>query len=415
VSPLATITRVSVPTDPGRRGPGPTTVRGTVTTAAVSAPPPLAGFTVGITAARRADELGAMLERRGAAIQHAPALRIVPLADDTELLAATRDLIARPPDITVATTGIGFRGWIDAANGWGLGDDLLRALSAGELIARGPKARGAIRASGLTDAWSPPSESSAEVLEYLLARGVEGLRIAVQLHGEPLPDVVEALDVAGAAVVEVPVYRWMPPVDIAPVDRLLDAVLAGGIDVVAFTSAPAAASLLARAGERQMLEDLLRALRGRVLALCVGPVTAAPLEAVDVPTVQPQRSRLGAMVRRLETEMPARARRLPVAGHWLELRGQAVLVDGELRGVGPAAMALLRVLARRPGRVVTRAELLGALPGAGDDEHAVETTMTRLRAALGEPKLVQTVVKRGYRLALDPAAEFGHCLDGAAR
>ena len=385
-----------------------------MTTVSVSAPPPLAGFTVGITAARRADELGAMLERRGAAIQHAPALRIVPLADDTELLAATRELIARPPDITVATTGIGFRGWIDAANGWGLGDDLLRALGAGELLARGPKARGAIRASGLTDAWSPPSESSAEVLEYLLARGVEGLRIAVQLHGEPLPDVVEALDVAGATVVEVPVYRWMPPVDITPVDRLLDAVLAGGIDVVAFTSAPAAASLLARAGERQMLDDLLRALRGPVLALCVGPVTAAPLEAVDVPTVQPQRSRLGAMVRRLETEMPARARRLPVAGHWLELRGQAVLVDGELRAIGPAAMALLRVLARRPGRVVTRAELLRALP-AGVDEHAVETAMTRLRAALGEPKLVQTVVKRGYRLALDPAAEYGHCLDGAVR
>ena len=41
--------------------------------------------------------------------------------------------------------------------------------------------------------------------------------------------------------------------------------------------------------------------------------------------------------------------------------------------------------------------------------------MTRLRAALGEPKLVQTVVKRGYRLALDPAAEYGHCLDGAVR
>ena len=141
-----------------------------------SAAPHLAarGFTVGITAARRADELGAMLERRGAAVQHAPALRIVPLADDTELLAATRDLIARPPDITVATTGIGFRGWVDAADGWGLGEDLLRALGSGELLARGPKARGAIRASGLTDAWSPPSESSAEVLEYLLARGVEG-------------------------------------------------------------------------------------------------------------------------------------------------------------------------------------------------------------------------------------------------
>ena len=222
----------------------------TVTTA-VSPPPPLSGFTVGVTAARRADELGAMLERRGATVQHAPALRIVPLADDTQLLAATRELIERPPDITVATTGIGFRGWVDAANGWGLGEELLRALGSGELIARGPKARGAIRATGLVDAWSPPSESSAEVLEHLLARGVEDLRIAVQLHGEPLPDVVEALDVAGAEVVEVPVYRWMPPVDITPVDRLLDAVVAGEVDVVSFTSAPAAASLLARAGERE--------------------------------------------------------------------------------------------------------------------------------------------------------------------
>jgi uroporphyrinogen-III synthase len=362
---------------------------------------PLAGFTVGITAARRAEELATMLERRGAAVQHGPALRIVPLADDAELLEATRALIAAPPDITVATTGIGFRGWVEAADGWGIGEDLIAALGAGMLLARGPKARGAIRASGLADAWSPASESSAEVLEHLLARGVDGLRIAVQLHGEPLPDMVEALTIAGAEVVEVPVYRWVPPADIGPLDRLTDAVLAGGIDALAFTSAPAAASLLTRAADRGLRDELLAALRGPVVALCVGPVTAAPLEAVEVPTVQPKRSRLGAMVRRLEAELPARARRLPIAGHELELRGHAVLVDGELRGVPPAGMALLRALARRPGRVVSRAELLRALPGCGTDEHAVETAMARLRAALGDPRLVQTVVKRGYRLPLD--------------
>ena len=386
--------------------------------AAPAVEPPLAGFTVGVTAARRAEELGTMLERRGAVVLHGPAIRIVPLADDADLLAASRALVARPPDITVATTGIGFRGWIEAAEGWGLGKDLLDALGSGVLIARGPKARGAIRASGLTDAWSPPSESSAEVLEYLLEQGVEGRRIAVQLHGEPLPDVVESLIVAGAEVVEVPVYRWVPPADITPLDRLTDQVLAGAVDVLAFTSAPAAASLLRRADERGVYDDLLRLLRGPVLALCVGPVTAAPLEAVDVSTVQPQRSRLGAMVRRLEGEMPARARHLPVAGHWLELRGHAALVDGELRALPPNGMTLLQTLARRPGRVVSRAELLAALPGRGNDEHAVETGMARLRAALGSPKLVQTVVKRGYRLALDPAAGpvpvGGHCLHGDA-
>lgn len=381
--------------------------------------PPLAGFTVGVTAARRADELGAMLQRRGACVLHGPAIRIVPLADDTRLREATEELVARPPDITVATTGIGFRGWVEAADGWGIGEDLLSALGRGRLIARGPKARGAIRASGLADEWSPPSESSAEVLDYLLDGGVDGLRIAVQLHGEPLPDVVEALTVAGAEVVEVPVYRWVPPAELAPMDRLTDAALANGLDVLVFTSAPAAASLLARAAQRGVRDELVAALRGPVVALCVGPVTAGPLEAVDVPTVQPQRSRLGAMVRRLEAEMPGRARRLPVAGHWVELRGQAVVVDGCLRTVPPTGMALLRVLARRPGRVVSRAELLRALPGGGDDEHAVETAVARLRSALGVSSLVQTVVKRGYRLALDPAAGpvpvGGHCLHGDVR
>lgn len=376
--------------------------------------PPLAGYTVGVTAARRAEELTAMLERRGATVVNAPALRIVPLADDTELLAATRGLLVEPPDITVATTGIGFRGWVEAADGWGIGDELLTALGSGTLLARGPKARGAIRTTGLTDAWSPPSESSAEVLEYLLDAGVDGKRIAVQLHGEPLPDVVEALTLAGAQVVEVPVYRWVPPVDIAPLDRLTDATVAGCVDILTFTSAPAAVSMLARAQERGLREELLTAMRGPVLNLCVGPVTAAPLEALDVPTVQPRRSRLGAMVRHLEAELPDRVRHLSVAGHTLELRGHAVVVDGELRSVPPAGMSMLRVLARRPGRVVTRSELLAALPGNSNDEHAVETAMARLRTALQEPKLVQTVVKRGYRLALDPpAGSAGHCLTGA--
>jgi uroporphyrinogen-III synthase len=394
-------------------------VTAAVTTPARTAVPPLAGFTVGVTAARRAEELATMLERRGAVVLQGAALRIVPLADDTELADATRGLIADPPDVTVATTGIGFRGWVEAADGWGIAEDLLAALGSGKLLARGPKARGAIRASGLVDAWSPPSESSAEVLDHLLDMGVDGLRIAVQLHGEPLPDVVDALRMAGAEVVEVPVYRWLPPADLGPLDRLIDTVLCGGIDVLAFTSAPAAASLLARGDERGLRGPLLDALRGPVLALCVGPVTAAPLEAVDVPTLQPQRSRLGAMVRQLEAELPARARRLPVAGHVLELRGHAVLVDGELRTVPPAGMALLRTLARRPGRVVSRAELLRALPGGSGDEHAVETAMARLRSALGRPKLVQTVVKRGYRLALDPgagpASAGGHCVHGAVR
>ncbi|GAA2982048.1 uroporphyrinogen-III synthase [Streptomyces fulvorobeus] len=358
-----------------------------------------------MTAARRAEELGTLLQRRGAVVLHAPALRIVPLADDSELLAATEELIEDVPDVVIATTAIGFRGWVEAADGWGIGEALLGVLRGVELLARGPKVKGAIRAAGLTEAWSPESESMAEVLDRLLGEGVEGRRIALQLHGEPLPGFVDALLAAGAEVVGVPVYRWMPPEDIAPLDRMLDVTVSRGLDALTFTSAPAAASYLNRAEVRGLLPEILSALRDDVMTVCVGPVTALPLQDRGISTLQPERFRLGPLVQLLCAQLPGTARPLPVAGHRIEIRGHAVLVDGALRPVPPAGMALLHALARRPGWVVARADLLRALPGSGSDEHAVETAMARLRSALGVPRLIQTVVKRGYRLALDPVAD----------
>jgi uroporphyrinogen-III synthase len=364
---------------------------------------PLDGFTVGVTAARRAEELGALLERRGATVLYGPAIRIVPLADDADLLSATRSLLTAPVDATVATTGIGFRGWMEAAEGWGLGDSLRAVLGASSVLTRGPKAKGAVRAAGLVEDWSPASESSAEVLDHLLESGVDGRRIAVQLHGEPLPDFVDSLRCAGAEVVQIPVYRWTAPADPAPLDRLLDAVVAGQVDALTFTSAPAAASVLRAAGGR--VDALLDALRYRVLVACVGPITAGPLQREGVPVIQPERARIGALARELSVALPARAVRVRLGSAELELRGQAAVVDGELRPVPPAPMAVLRALAGSPGRVLSRPVLGSVLrrhSGRPDavDLHAVETAIGRLRSALGTADLVETVVKRGYRLAV---------------
>lgn len=365
---------------------------------------PLSGFTVGVTAARRAGELGALLRRRGAEVVHAPALRIVPLADDSELREATLGLLARAPDVVIATTAVGFRGWIEAAEEWNSGEQLLGRLGEAELLARGPKVRGAIRAAGLREHWSPASESMAEVLERLLSEGVDGRRIAVQLHGDPLSDFVGSLRAAGAEVLGVPVYRWMPPEDIAPVDRLIDATVARHVDALTFTSAPAAASLLRRAGERGLRADLLDALRTGVVPACVGPVTAVPLVEEDVATVQPERFRLAPLVQVLCAELPGRTQKLTVAGHHVEVRGHALLVDGALRGVPPAGRALLRALARQPGGAVPRTELLRSLPASDSGEHAVETAVACLRSALGDPRMIRTVPGGGYRLELGPEA-----------
>ena len=369
---------------------------------------PLAGFTIGVTAARRSEELITLLARRGAAVVHAPAIRIIPLADDNELRRVTSLLIQRPPDVVVVTTGIGFRGWIEAAHGWDVADDLIAALGSTHILARGPKARGAVRQAGLCEEWSPESEASAEVLQRLLAEGAADRRIAVQLHGagsewEANADFCEALALAGAQVIQVPVYRWEAPADPHRLDQLIAMIVNAEIDAVSFTSAPAVASMLQRAKAMGCVAELVSALRGDVAAVCVGPVTSAPLRRLGVQATHPDRYRLGALARLITEEVPCRAGQLTAGGHQISVRSCSVAVNGEVRAVPPAGMALLRRLMVQPGRVVSRKELLAQLPGGGADTHAVETAMARLRCALGAPGVIQTVVKRGYRLAVDPA------------
>ena len=368
---------------------------------------PLTGFRVAVTSARRAEELGTLLTRRGATVTSAAAIAMVPLPDDDELHEQTRALIATPPDIVVATTGIGFRGWTAAADGWGLADDLIAALSTARIVSRGPKATGALRAAGLPEEWSPGSESSREVLQYLRGGGIAGLRIAVQLHGatddwDPFPEFLDELRAAGADIVPIRVYRWSPAPRGGDFDALVTGIADHRFDAVSFTSAPAVAATLMRAADLGIEQEVLAALRTDVHAMCVGPVTARPLVRLGVPTSAPERMRLGALARHITDELPLlQSRTVSVAGHALEIRGTCVLVDGAARALSPAEMATIRALAHRPGFVVSRADLLTALPGGSTDAHAVETAVMRLRTALSDNDIVSTVSKRGYRLAVD--------------
>jgi len=374
---------------------------------------PLTGFRVAVTSARRAEELSALLCRRGASVTSAAAITMVPLPDDDELRANTEALIAKPPDLVVATTGIGLRGWIAAADGWGIATELTTALGTARIVSRGPKATGALRAAGLPEEWSPDSESSREVLHYLLEGGIAGLRIAVQLHGatadwDPFPEFLDELRAAGAEVVPIRVYRWRPAPRDGAFDQLVVGIAERKFDAVSFTSAPAVAAMLMRAVELGVEDKVRSALRTEVHAMCVGPVTARPLVRLGVPTSAPERMRLGALARHITDELPLlQARTVKVAGHQLEIRGTCVLVDGVVKELPPAGMATIRALALRPGTVVSRNDLLNALPGSGSDTHAVETAVLRLRTALGDKHIVSTVVKRGYRLKVDETYPAG--------
>lgn len=377
-------------TDTAPAAPGPSTAVG----------PVLTGVTIAVTADRRFKELAAALERRGATIEHAPALEVVPHLDDLSLVDRTREVLAAPPDVVVATTGIGFRGWIEAADAAGLAEPLLEVFAAARLIARGPKARGAIEAAGLRADWVAPSETAAEIQQFLLAEGVSGLRIAVQHHGSGADGLDEAFEEAGALVTGVVVYGWGPS-DPAVLRDSVHRTAEGLVDAVVFTAAPGVVAWLDAATPDDVVAIRRLNLAGRLVLATVGPVTAGPLVDAGMVPLVPGRWRLGAVVRELVTHYAERPVIETVAGG-LSVRARVAVLDGRPLALTPAGVVILTELAAARGAVVPRDRLQALLPGGSVDGHAVETAIARLREACGSKDLVRTVVKRGYALSLAP-------------
>jgi uroporphyrinogen-III synthase len=364
--------------------------------------PSLSGFSILITASRRTAEWSAAFTRLGAHVTLSPTLSIAPITDTEVILGSTRSVIADPPDDVIVTTAIGWRSWVEIADANGLEPDLMRALAKTRIWARGAKVRGALQGAGLQVAMVPDTtETSDDLVRLLMAQGVQGRRLAIQLHGSADLDALQALHQAGAQIESLPVYQWGPPPDPGAVDRAIAQVCTRGFDAIVFASAPGARAFLRAARALDMYDEMVSALQRDVVLAAVGPVTAEPLRQVGLEPLLPDRFRLGAMVRALAARLSGQVDQYPLEpGGLLELRGQHALVDGLEVPLSPSQLALLRRLCAQAGDVVTREQLLAALPGTAQDLHAVEVNMSRLRSALGRPGLIQTVVKRGYRLAV---------------
>jgi uroporphyrinogen-III synthase len=253
-----------------------------------------------------------MLIGRGAQVVHGPVTGIEPV-DRAAALDATEAVLASPLDVVVVTTAVGLRTWFAVAEDRGLDDALRSRIADAVLLTRGEKSTLAARALGLQPSWIAASDTTDELLQLLVARGVRGLRVAVQRDGGR-PHFAEALASVGAKVLDVPIYRWVPAEDGSPAQRLLDLTCAGAVDALTFTSSYAVHTTFALAAEPELLQ---RRLRHDVLAVAVGSITAAALAVHGVDrVVVPGRWRLEAMVDALAAALagPASAgRQLAVA------------------------------------------------------------------------------------------------------
>jgi len=91
------------------------------------------------------------------------------------------------------------------------------------------------------------------------------------------------------------------------------------------------------------------------------------------------------------------------------LKGQ-VTDRAESRHLPPKAVEVLLCLAREPGDLVTREDLLSAVWGSGHgSQEALSHAVSEIRHALDDhpdsPQYIQTLPRRGYRLLVEPLSE----------
>jgi uroporphyrinogen-III synthase len=135
---------------------------------------------------------------------------------------------------------------------------------------------------------------------------------------------------------------------------------------------------------------------------------AAEAEGVHA-AAWPEKGRLGLMVRVLTERLERRQLHLATEGGEVVLQGSALVHPDGVVHLSDRERAVLKVIARRPGVVFSRATLLREVWGDPQaDPHLIDVAMARLRRRLDPvPLRVVTVPRRGYRLegvVVDPSS-----------
>jgi two-component system response regulator MprA len=82
----------------------------------------------------------------------------------------------------------------------------------------------------------------------------------------------------------------------------------------------------------------------------------------------------------------------------LDVAGRTATRSGRALDLTGRETALLELLLRQPGRVLTRERALEEIWEDAAEANVVDRYVTRLRRKLGDPPLIQTVTGVGYRL-----------------
>ena len=259
------------------------------------------GLTVATFESRMAAEIARLIERHGGNPLVAPALREIPLDDNSAALKFGVQLTTERVDLLILLTGVGTTALFDLLKTRYPWPTIVAALKQTALVARGPKPVAALKSFGLQPTLAVPEPNTwvdliSTLDEY---RPVKGLRVAVQEYGVSNPDLLEALKQRGAEVFQVPIYRWALPEDLRPLRQALDQIIAGKVSVLLITNAAQVDHVMQVLEKDGQVGRFRTALR-KIVVASIGPTASERLRHHDWPIdLEPSHPKMGVLVKEI--------------------------------------------------------------------------------------------------------------------
>ncbi len=222
---------------------------------------PLFGRRVLVTRSRQqASALSQLLAEHGALPIEWPTIEIHPIKDNNELDSAISCMNTYQWLIFTSTNGVdAFFRYITNK-----GQDA-RVLKGLEIGAIGPATAATLEKWGLCPDFVPDKYTSENIVSGLKECLTEGQRVLLARAEEVPPELVSGLEILGAEVHQVPVYRTVPAEPVSSAKKMLRK---GDIDIITFTSSSTVRNLVAQMGDDWPVSN-------KAKVACIGPVTSA--------------------------------------------------------------------------------------------------------------------------------------------
>jgi uroporphyrinogen-III synthase len=258
----------------------------------------LTGKHIALVGPRKAEEQSAIVKNLGGIPLLRPAQGTVFL-NDSNVESEITSLIEGLFDWLIVTTGAGLETLVKNSEKMGQEEAFLAALKKVKIAARGYKTVNMLKKLDLKPVVRDDDGSTAGLVRELAPYDFTGLRVALQLHGDPAPKLVEWLQQQKAVFHEILPYKHIPP-EPEILEQLITELLEGQIDAVSFTSTPQVRFLFSYAKEKGVKDEVLAAFSKGVVALSVGKVTGQALREQGVERiVMPEDERMGSALMEL--------------------------------------------------------------------------------------------------------------------